>query len=50
VAPEGEPVYDPTKPLDLKFQILQDYLKKYEELRESGELEKYKDNYHNRYK
>lgn len=34
-------VYDPTKPLELNFKVLQDYLKEYEKLKESGELAKY---------
>lgn len=39
------PEYDPTKPLDFKFKILQDYLKDYEDKRsgvktESGDKNK----------
>lgn len=33
--------YDSEKPLDLKFQVLRDYMEKYESLKSEGKLETY---------
>ncbi|KAM3134439.1 hypothetical protein pb186bvf_013418 [Paramecium bursaria] len=41
VQEEERPVYDPTKPLELKFRVLQEYLQDFEKLKQSGELSKY---------
>lgn len=38
---EEEPVYDPTKPLDLKFKVLQEYLNDFETLKKEGKLDEY---------
>lgn len=36
--------YDPSKPLQFKFKILQDYYDQYEKLKETGDIEKYREN------
>ena len=33
---EKQPTYDPTKPLQFKFKVLEDYLKEYEKIRNEG--------------
>jgi large subunit ribosomal protein L4 len=38
---EEESVYDPTKPLDLKFKVLQDYQEQFTKLKSEGKLEGY---------
>ncbi|KAL4437911.1 hypothetical protein ABPG74_001082 [Tetrahymena malaccensis] len=36
--------YDPSKPPQFKFKILQDYYEQYEKLKENGEIQKYREN------
>jgi len=36
--------FDPAKPLNFKFKILQDYYEKYEQLKTNGEIAKYREN------
>lgn len=38
------PVYDPTKPLNFKFKLLQEYNEQYEKLKSTGEIQKYREN------
>jgi large subunit ribosomal protein L4 len=39
-APE-KVVYDPSKPLDIKFKILRDYMSQYEKLQHEGKLDEF---------
>ena len=38
---EDKVLYDPTKPLDLKFKILKEYMGEYEKLKKEGKLDRF---------